>query len=148
MSNRELRKEMIMGVIDEMRGPRFNINEVVKYDPATEYLVGTVIPMDWKPPIKDKKPMEDLDSENINDVDYVGFDDSNSGMDNVLGNNSPILNPNSQIRSFGLSFMVNSQEDISLDICVTWGRYFKDNDSEEGFSLNGVLSKIQKKDFH
>ena len=102
MSNRELRKEMIMGVIDEMRGPRFNINEVVKYDPATEYLVGTVIPMDWKPPIKDKKPMEDLDSENVNDIDYVSADDSNSGMDNVLGNNSPILNPNSQIRSFGL----------------------------------------------
>ena len=146
MSDRELRKEMIMGVIDEMRGPRFNINEVVKYDPATEYLVGTVIPMDWKPPVKDKKPMEDLDSENVNDIDYVGADDSNSGMDNVLGNNSPILNPNSQIRSFGLSFMVNSQEDISLDICVTWGRYFKDNDSEEGFSLNGVLSKRQSDD--
>lgn len=146
MSDRELRKEMIMGVIDEMRGPRFNINEVVKYNPATEYLVGTVIPMDWKPPIKDKRTMDGLDSENINDIDYVGSDDSNSGMDNVLGNNSPILNPNSQIRSFGLSFMVNSQEDISLDICVTWGRYFKDNDSEEGFSLNGVLSKRQSDD--
>lgn len=146
MSDRELRKEMIMGVIDEMRGPRFNINEVVKYNPATEYLVGTVIPMDWKPPIKDKRTMDDLGSENINDIDYVGSDDSNFGMDNVLGNNSPILNPNSQIRSFGLSFMVNSQENISLDICVTWGRYFKDDDSEEGFSLNGVLSKRQSND--
>ena len=146
MSDHELRKEMIMGVIDEMRGPRFNINEVVKYNPATEYLVGTVIPMDWKPPIKDNRTMDDLDSVNINDVDYVGSDDSNSGIDNVLGNNSPILNPNSQIRSFGLSFMVDSQENISLDICVTWGRYFKDEDSEEGFSLNGVLSKRQSDD--
>ena len=78
------------------------INEVVKYNPATEYLVGTVIPMDWKPPIKDKRTMDDLGSENINDIDYVGSDDSNSVIDNVLGNNSPILNPNSQIRSFGL----------------------------------------------
>ena len=132
MSNRELRKEMIMGVIDEMRGPRFNKNEVVKYNPATEYLVGTVIPMDWKPPIKNKKPMDDLDSENINDVDYISSDDSNCGIDNILGNNSPILNPNSQIRSFGMSFMVNSQDNILLDICVTWGRYLKDNDSENG----------------
>jgi len=68
MFDRELRKEMIMGVIDEMRGPRFNINEVVKYNPATEYLVGTVIPMDWKPPVKDKRTMDDLGSENINDI--------------------------------------------------------------------------------
>lgn len=146
MSGRELRKEMIMGVIDEMRGPRFNSNEIVKYNPATEYLVGTVIPMEWKPPIKDKRTMDDLDSEIINDIDYVGSDDSNSGIDNVLGNNSPILNPNSQIRSFGLSFIVNSQENVSLDICVTWGRYFKDEDSEEGFSLNGVLSKRKSED--
>ena len=141
MSNRELRKEMIMGVIDEMRGPRYNINEVVKYNPVTEYLVGTVIPMDWKPPINNKKKLDDLDSENINDIDYVGSDDSNYGMDNVLGNNSAILNPNSQIRSFGISFIVNSQKNILLDICVTWGRYFKDKDSKMGFSLNGVLSK-------
>ena len=106
MSNRELRKEMIMGIIDEMRGPRFNINEVVKYNPVSEYLIGTVIPMDWKPPIKNEKSMDNLDSENINDIDYVSSDDSNSGIDNILGNNSPILNPNSQIRSFGMSFIV------------------------------------------
>ena len=142
MSNHELRKEMIMGVIDEMRGPRFNINEVVKYNPVSEYIVGTVIPMDWKSPLK----KDNLDSENITDIDYVGSDDSNSDVDNVLGNNSPILNPNSQIRSFGISFIVNSQDNILLDICVTWGRYFKDEDSKKGFSLNGFLKEREPTD--
>ena len=142
MTKHELRKEMIMGVIDEMRGPRFNINEVVKYNPVSEYIVGTVIPMDWKSPLK----KDNLDSENITDIDYVGSDDSNSDVDNVLGNNSPILNPNSQIRSFGISFIVNSQDNILLDICVTWGRYFKDEDSKKGFSLNGFLKEREPTD--
>lgn len=141
MEDRELRKEMIMGAIDELRGPRFNANEVINFNPLTEYLVGSVIPMEWEPPIKNNKPLTNLDSDDGDGSDYSSRDDSNLDMEKILGNNSPILNPNSQIKSFGISFLTKSNDSIELDICTTWGRYFEDVDSDMGFNLNGIYDK-------
>ena len=48
MTEEDLRKNLIKGVIDEIRGPRFGYDEIISYDPWDEYLIGTIIPIKWK----------------------------------------------------------------------------------------------------
>lgn len=144
MSEKELRKEMIKGVIEEIRGPRFGVNEVIKYDPWSEYLIGNIIPKKWKAKEKNNITFDDLDFNNTSESDYASSDDSNLDEGKILGNSSPILNPNSQIRSFGISFFVNSQKSVELDICITWARYFNVEDVTEGYDLDGSLTEKGK----
>ena len=145
---KELRKEMIKGVIEEIRGPRYGPQEVIEYDPWDEYLIGTTIPIDWKNRSERNKSEDKdeilyndlLETEMVDDVDFDNSEDNNSeNIVNSLSANS-ILNPNSQIRSFGVSFSVEG-ESPNIEICATWARYFKDLDSEEAYSLKGEIVK-------
>ncbi len=142
---KELRKEMIKGVIEEIRGPRFGPEEVISYDPWDEYLIGTVIPIKWKKRSERNDSNNSLraayeenpDSELTNDADYTNSEDGSSEVVvNRLTSNS-ILNPNSQIRTFGISFSVND-ENTTINICTSWARYYKDEESRQAFSLKGT----------
>ena len=149
--SKELRKEMIKGVIEEIRGPRYGSKEVIEYDPWDEYLVGTTIPIEWKNLSERNKSENDeeisyndpLEAEMVEDMDYDNSEDNDSEtIVNSLSSNS-ILNPNSQIRSFGISFSVK-EENPTIDICVSWARYSKDFDSEEAYSLKGeIVNRIE-----
>ena len=143
---KELRKEMIKGVIEEIRGPRFGPEEVISYDPWDEYLIGTVIPIKWKKRSERNSSNDSLetsyednpDSEITYETDYTDSEDGSSEVIvNSLTSNS-ILNPNSQIRTFGISFSVQS-ENPTINICTSWARYTEETDSEEAFSLNGTI---------
>ena len=69
MSEKELRKEMIKGVIEEIRGPRFGVNEVIKYDPWSEYIIGNIIPKKWKAKEKNNIALDNLDFNNASESD-------------------------------------------------------------------------------
>lgn len=133
MDEKDMRKEMIKGVIEEIRGPRYGPEEVISYDPWDEYLIGTVIPTRWK------RQSNSPSSENLN---YSELDDGDEKTLALAGNS--ILNPSSQIKSFGMSFLV---EEVSpkIDICITWSRYFKDDVSENAFSLKGDITERTEK---
>ena len=151
----EFRKEMIKGTIQEIRGPRFGSDEIISYDPWDEYLIGTLIPVDWKTrserfknddsegnySIQEVSSTTSPDNEIIDETDYVGSEDAaSSAIVNNLSSNS-ILNPNSQIRTFGISFSIEA-ENPQIDICTSWARYFKNNDVSEGYNLKGEI--VQK----
>ena len=71
-----LRKYMVEELIKEIRGPRFGVNELISFDPWSEYLSSIVIPREWKSDSNDKS----LENENIVEIDDgLSEDDSNDG---------------------------------------------------------------------
>ena len=129
MVEEDLRKKMIKGVIDEIRGPRFGHDEIISYDPWDEYLIGTIIPIKWKR--KKSSPNNEI----TNESDYKSLEDNSTDAKTMGFDGSSILDPSSQIKSFGLSFLVDSLNP-KIDICVTWARYFEDFESSEAIALN------------
>ena len=132
-----LRKKMVEELIKEIRGPRFGANEAISFDPWSEYISGLVIPRKWD----NSKAKISADNENIVEIDDGLSEDSTN--DEVISNfSSSLLDPKSMIKSFGLSFYMDIPNP-ELNICATWGRYFKDNESEKVFEIDG--SEIKNK---
>lgn len=129
MTEEDLRKNLIKGVIDEIRGPRFGHDEIISYDPWDEYLIGTIIPIKWK--CKKSSPNNEI----TNESDYKSLEDNSTDAKTMGFDSSSILDPSSQIKSFGISFLVDSLNP-KIDICVTWARYFEDVESAEAIALN------------
>ena len=129
MTEEDLRKNLIKGVIDEIRGPRFGHDEIISYDPWDEYLIGTIIPIKWKR--KKSSPNNEI----TNESDYKSLEDNSTDAKTMGFDSSSILDPSSQIKSFGISFLVDSLNP-KIDICVTWARYFEDVESAEAIALN------------
>lgn len=142
-----MRKGLIKEIINEIRGPRFGSNEIISYDPWDEYLISTLIPIRWKSR-KEKKNNVDLnlnpDWEIVDESDYVSSEDGSTDLNDVINSSSSILNPNVQIKSFGFSFILESKSIPKFDVCVTWARYFLNDEVNEAYSLNG--SKISSEE--
>ena len=136
MSEKDIRKEMIKGVIEEFRGPRYGNDEVISYDPWEEYLISTVIPSSWKKQSSNRSPDEEI----VNEQDYNPQADGSTDVLSGSSDNNSMLNPSSQIKSFGLSFIIDSVKP-NIDICVTWARYFNDEESKTAKSLNGSVNE-------
>lgn len=115
-----MRQIMIEEIIKEVLGPRDGPQELLKSDPYDEYITGVIIPEEWNP-VMETGPT-DPDSEGVNDG-------MNSSEEDDLSDNevSPSSEQFIRPRSFGMSFMVPSNTD-KMDVCVTWGRYTKDED--------------------
>ena len=69
MVEKDIRKEIIKGTIEEFRGPRFGHDEIISYDPWEEYLISTVIPSSWKRKSTDISP----DEEDIDESVFVSI---------------------------------------------------------------------------
>lgn len=133
-----LRKNMVEELIKEIRGPRFGANEAISFDPWSEYISGLVIPKKWD----NSKAAISADNENIVEIDNGLSEDSTN--DEVINNfSSSLLDPKSMIKSFGLSFYMDIPNP-ELNICATWGRYFKDNESEKVFEIDGSETENKK----
>ena len=113
-----MREDFIEELIKEVYGPREGPNEVIDELPISEYLTGIVIPK----PIKEYEDT-DPDGESINENTTASSDESS--YDDTVGALIPSeLDPSKRIRSFGISFVVESSNP-RLDLCLTWARYFK-----------------------
>ena len=131
-----LRKYMVEELIKEIRGPRFGVNELISFDPWSEYLSSIVIPREWKSDSNDKS----LENENIVEIDDgLSEDDSNDG-NFITTYSSSTLDPQARIKSFGLSFF-SDNPNPKLEICATWGRYYKDDGSEKAYKLDGTKTE-------
>ena len=119
MVKESLRKNMVEELIKEITGPRFGVNELISFDPWSEYLSSIVIPREWKSDSNDKS----LENENIVEIDDgLSEDDSNDG-NFITTYSSSTLDPQARIKSFGLSFF-SDNPNPKLEICATWGRYY------------------------
>jgi hypothetical protein len=118
-----LRDIFIEELITEITGPRNGPEEIiVDASPYNEYLTGVIIPKNCKR--VEKTPESEI----------ISYDSDDSESDN---NTSPVdslsvlpteLDPRMKPKSFGISFLLRGENPV-LDICVTWGRYNKINDS-------------------
>lgn len=118
------RDQMIIGLVKEVLGPREGPLEYLppERDPRNEYITGVLAP---------ELPERDVEDDIDADVDEVAeevTDDEDQGAEGIIvappSAFSPALDPKSQPRSIGLSFVVLDPGGIPrIDICTTWARY-------------------------
>ena len=79
-----LRKNMVEELIKEIRGPRFGVNEVISFDPWSEYLSGLVISQKWIG--NSDNSASSPDEEDILEIDD-GLSEDSSSENNIISNN-------------------------------------------------------------
>jgi hypothetical protein len=118
-----MRKKIMEEMISEVYGPRGGVEEKIYSDPWKEYVSGIIIPKRWTP-----EEVSDPDSEMINSDDSGTREDDKN--DSEISPNIPSqLDPKMRPKSFGISFVVNKE--TSLDVCITWARYFEGSDENK-----------------
>ena len=117
---------MVEELIKEVRGPRNGSLEEINFDPWQEYMCGIVIPRTWNS--KDENDSNDPDSEILREDEDI-FDENTSNQDEFSATTQSELDPRYQIKSFGISFIVDSPNP-TFDVCTTWGRYTKQTTDE------------------
>jgi hypothetical protein len=120
----EERDYLVIDLVKDLLGPRSGPFEYLppERDPRNEYITGVLAPEQME------RDADDVDA----DIDEViieeATDDENQGAEGVIiappSAFSPALDPKSQPRSIGISFVITADsEPPSIDICATWARY-------------------------
>lgn len=130
-----LREKFIEELIKEVHGPRGGCEEILEENPLIEYLSGVLIPKQELSELIDNPSPE---SEQIRDND--SFDVEDDTLDEAIDISFPSeLDPKLRTRSFGISFVIEG-ESPSIDVCITWARYFSNGNEE--------VEKWQRKPFY
>ncbi|MEM0143203.1 MAG: DISARM system helicase DrmA [Candidatus Parvarchaeum sp.] len=116
-----MRDKIIVELVKELLGPRSGSTEVlnINQNPIKEYVTGIIIPQSYK---KSKDPDSEIlkESSTIYEDDFQEENISFAELPDATDNLDPEVKP----KSFGVSFVVNS-DIIELNVCITWGRYKK-----------------------
>lgn len=120
------RDYMVIGLVKEVLGPREGPLEYLlsERDPRNEYITGVLAPEQ-----EERNAEDDVDAD-IDEVVEEVTDDEDQGAEGVIiappSAFSPALDPKSQPRSIGLSFVIFDPNGIPrIDICATWARYLE-----------------------
>lgn len=117
-----VRTELVQELQQQLLGPRQGINELL-VDPHREYMTGVLAPV--TDPLT-ASPVRDVDTDAdslVGDAAEDSEDDENPVGITVPTGLAPALDPASQPRSLGISFVVHSDTTPTLQICATWARY-------------------------
>jgi len=114
-----MRDKLIEEMIKEVYGPRGGSEETIAGDPVKEYLAGVIIPK------KCRETMPNPDSESSEAVGEDSLADDDNVDELIMAFTPSELDPQMKPRSFGISFVVEGEKP-SFRICMTWGRYFRD----------------------
>lgn len=117
-----MRKKLIKELFQDIHGPREGSYEQLEGYPFNEYITGIIISNNAK---NDEK--RDPDSESIN-LDENPFNEDDFSEGEIAPTIPSELNPQIKPKSFGISFTTNKKHP-ALKICVTWGKYSKDKDT-------------------
>jgi len=114
-----MRDKLIEEMLKEVYGPRKGAEEEISGDPLKEYITGVIIPQ------RCRKVEENPDSEIT-----ISMGENFLADDDIIDNEFMVptpseLDPKMRPRSFGVSFVVRGIKP-SFRICVTWGRYVRD----------------------
>ena len=140
-SDTQIRRKMIEELVKEVRGPRYGDDEIILFDPWIEYLTGVIIPSTWK----DNESASSPEYEDINEIDDAISDEGSD--DSIIGGSiSNELTPKSMVKSFGISFSIESANP-KFQICATWGRYLEclKNDVD-AYDLKGNQKSVSDDD--
>lgn len=134
-----MREDFIEELIKDVYGPRKGPNEIIEDIPISEYLTGVLVPEK-----ENRTSNRDPDEESITE-NNTGSPDEGTSNDDIGSLIPSELDPSQRIRSFGISFVVESTNP-KLDLCITWARYFQvvdeDNDDE------GTDLKYERKPYY
>jgi hypothetical protein len=133
-----VRTELLLNLRQEVLGPRESCFEVLpsQQDPRNEFITGVLIPRDASD--EDAKEIEGEAEILGTGMDDYGEDESDE--DSLVAAAAPVLDPKSQPRSLGISFIVSATKEIepTIEICATWARYR----SERNPQGNQVFKRI------
>lgn len=118
-----VRAELLLSLRQEVLGPKESCYEVLpsQQDPRNEFITGVLIPRDASN--EDAKEIEGEAETLGTGIDDYGEDDSDE--ESPVAAAAPVLDPKSQPRSLGISFIANAINGIEpiIEICATWARY-------------------------
>ena len=127
-----MREDFIKELIKDVYGPRKGVYEIINDIPISEYLTGVLVPQKENM-IINRDPDEESVTENS-----TGSPDEGSSNDDIGSLIPSELDPSQRIRSFGISFVVESSNP-KLDLCLTWARYFQVDDENSDDEDNGLI---------
>jgi len=116
-----MREKFIEEMVKEVYGPRKGVTEKIEGDPRKEYITGVIIPQ----ACRETEP--DPDSESPGALGEESLADDDETDEEIMVFTPSELDPKMKPKSFGISFVVKGGEP-SFDICMTWGRYFWNED--------------------
>src|SRR5437763_5598006 len=141
------RDYMVIGLVKEVLGPREGPLENLpsEREPRNEYITGVLAPEQ-----EERNAEDDVDAD-IDEVVEEVTDDEDQGAEGIIiappSAFSPALDPKSQPRSIGISFVIFNPNGIPrIDICATWARYIQHNQGEWQRSPEVALLTFQPVD--
>lgn len=118
-----VRTELLLSLRQEVLGPRESCYEVLpnQLDPRNEFITGVLIPREASD--EEAKEIEGEAETLGTGIDEYGDDDSDEEAPVAAA--APVLNPKTQPRSLGISFIVSAKDghEPYIAICATWARY-------------------------
>lgn len=114
-----MREKMVEGLIKAIHGPRGGAEEEISGDPGKEYVAGLLVPLSCgKTELSPDSEQTVEGGENALAEDDVSEEVSTAFTPTEI-------DPKTKPKVFGISFIVEG-ESPSCRVCVTWGRYSKD----------------------
>lgn len=113
-----MREKLVTELIKEVLGPRGGPYEVLHASPLSEYITGVLAPIT-------ERPVADIDSSAELPAEDTGvYEGETEDVDvSVPPFFHPALDPKRRPSTFGLSFVVETEEVPAASICLTWTRY-------------------------
>ncbi|MHA1949148.1 MAG: DISARM system helicase DrmA [Candidatus Thorarchaeota archaeon] len=114
-----MREILVTELVKEVLGPRNGIDEILTESPLSEYITGVLAPIvpEAEPDIDGEAMIPNQESQTIQEVEAT---DVEVDAPTLL---SPALNPKSRPCSMGISFVLESNGQTAIEICLTWARY-------------------------
>lgn len=128
--------ELVDEVVRDLLGPRHGSYEKIMENPLNEYITGVLQPAGTVAGHHTDTEMEMEVQGSITS----GEEDTDEAMELPPVVFSPALDPKSRPSVMGLSFVVEDVTPLSLELCVTWGRYFREEE-ENGQGENKTVWK-------
>jgi len=121
-----MREKLVVELVKEVLGPRNGPYEILNSSPLGEYITGVLAPVTERPAI-------DIDSSAELPAEDTGvYEEETEDFDITTPPFfHPALDPRRRPSTFGLSFVVESEDVPRASICLTWARYsfFKDENN-------------------
>lgn len=111
-----MREIFVAKLVKDVLGPRNGIYEVMQDSPLSEYITGVLAPVG----VLARELGEEMVHPYIPEIEEDEVQEQDVHTPPLL---SPALDPQNRPPSFGISFMVESDDVPSADICLSWARY-------------------------
>jgi hypothetical protein len=114
-----MREKLVAELVKDVLGPRGGIYEVLRASPLNEYITGVLAPVTERPVLLDIDSSAELPTDDVGTYEE-GAEESDVFAPPLF---YPALDPKRRPSTFGLSFVVESEDVPKAAVCLTWARY-------------------------